>query len=48
MEQEIDIEFHEDLKDFALSFGNIIQELELKRKKMLITMHRFLDGDAFG
>lgn len=48
MEQEIDIKFHEDLKDFALSFGNIIQELKLKRKKMLITMHRFLDGDAFG
>jgi nanoRNase/pAp phosphatase (c-di-AMP/oligoRNAs hydrolase) len=46
--REIDIEFQEDLKDFALSFGNIIQELELKRKKMLTTMHRFLDGDAFG
>lgn len=48
MAQETDIEFHEVLKDFALSFDDIIKELKLQRKKMLITMHRFLDGDAFG
>jgi phosphoesterase RecJ-like protein len=46
--QEIGIEFQQDLKDFALSFDSIIKELRLQRKKILITMHRFLDGDAFG
>ena len=36
------------MKQFTLSFLDIIKELKLQRKKMLITMHRYLDGDAFG
>ncbi len=36
------------LSDFAGSFRGIIDELKQQQKKMLITMHRYLDGDAFG
>jgi len=39
---------HMDIEQFALSFLDIIKKLKLQRKKMLITMHRYLDGDAFG
>jgi len=46
--KEVETQFNIDLKDFALSFGTIIKELKRQRKKILITMHRFLDGDAFG
>jgi len=46
--QDTNLDFHNDLKAFALSFDSIIKELKLHRKKMLITMHRYLDGDAFG
>jgi nanoRNase/pAp phosphatase (c-di-AMP/oligoRNAs hydrolase) len=41
-------EFNIPLADFTLAFGNTIETLRNRQKKMLITMHRFLDGDAFG
>jgi len=48
LEQEKSCNFALELRNFALSFSDIIQELEHQQKKMLISMHRFLDGDAFG
>ena len=42
------VDFNLDLKAFSLAFCKVVNELKTKRKKMLITMHRFLDGDAFG
>jgi len=46
--KEVKTGFNIDLKDFALSFDAIIKGLKRQRKKILITMHRYLDGDAFG
>ena len=48
MEQDINFDFYIELRDFALSFRKITKELKSRQKKMLITMHRYLDGDAFG
>ena len=48
MGKEVKAGFNIDLRDFALSFVTIIKELKRQRKKILITMHRYLDGDAFG
>ena len=48
MGRETKRDFHNDLNAFATSFGEIVEELKRHRKKMLITMHRYLDGDAFG
>lgn len=48
MAQEINRDFDLKLKKFALSFRNILCKLQQQRGKMLITMHRYLDGDAFG
>lgn len=48
MGKEVKTGFNIDLKDFALSFDAIIKGLKRQRKKILITMHRYLDGDAFG
>lgn len=36
------------LEHFTPAFDTIVGELRQDRKKMLITMHRYLDGDAFG
>lgn len=48
MDRTIRSDFNMELGNFARSFGNIIDELKQQHKKMLITMHRYLDGDAFG
>ena len=48
MGKEVKVQFNIDLKDFVLSFGTIIKELKRQGKKIIITMHRYLDGDAFG
>ena len=36
------------LETFIAAFNPIIRDLTRRQKKMLITMHRYLDGDAFG
>ncbi len=48
LESEKNNDFIIKLKLFAVTFNNIVKELNQRQKKMLITMHRFLDGDAFG
>jgi len=48
LEQDISFDFAGELRNFTSSFSSIVQELKGQQKKMLITMHRFLDGDAFG
>jgi len=41
-------EFNIPLADFTQAFADIIYTLRDQRKKMLVTMHRWLDGDAYG
>ncbi|MDY6843485.1 MAG: DHH family phosphoesterase [Thermodesulfobacteriota bacterium] len=36
------------LANFAHAFRDIAHELNIQKKKVLITMHRYLDADAFG
>ncbi|MFC1895310.1 bifunctional oligoribonuclease/PAP phosphatase NrnA [Thermodesulfobacteriota bacterium] len=48
MEQHKKIDFGTALKGFTSSFSSVIKELKQQQKKMLITTHRYLDGDAFG
>jgi nanoRNase/pAp phosphatase (c-di-AMP/oligoRNAs hydrolase) len=40
--------FSTEMERFASSFGGIVKALARRGQKMLITMHRYLDGDAFG
>ncbi|MBW2623603.1 MAG: DHH family phosphoesterase [Deltaproteobacteria bacterium] len=41
-------EFNIPLADFTQAFGNTLDTLRDQQKKMLVTMHRWLDGDAYG
>lgn len=36
------------LEEFTAAFNPIVRDLNRRQRKMLITMHRYLDGDAFG
>ncbi len=44
MTTTLDIE----LETFVAGFHPIVRDLTRRQKRMLITMHRYLDGDAFG
>ena len=48
LEHSIHSDFKIALEHFTPAFDTIMGELKRDRKKMLITMHRYLDGDAFG
>lgn len=37
-----------DIEAFVAAFNPVVRDLTRRQKKMLITMHRYLDGDAFG